>query len=419
MNIRRQPGCADNFEADLLPASTALEKILAAVKPVPGEEIVPVRAALGRVTAFDTLADIDVPSHTNSAVDGYALSGNDLPASGIRKFSITGTAWAGKPFEGPVSAGCCVRIMTGAMMPADTDTVIMQEHVEAEGDTARIGADHRIGENVRKAGEDIAQGQTAVPAGKLITPAELGLLASAGLAEVAVRPKLKVAFFSTGDELRSVGEPIEEGEIYDSNRYTLYGMLDRLGVEILDMGVVRDDPAILKTAFRQAAHAADTVITTGGVSVGKADHIKQILDEMGQVGFWKIAIKPGRPLAFGSVLDTLFFGLPGNPVAVMVTFYQFVRPALLHMMGLLDVTPVRLRVECGSDLKKKPGRTEFIRARVGPRTDGTMIVEKTGAQGSGILSSMSLANCFIVLRPDCTGVNAGELVDVELFHGLV
>lgn len=419
MTPDRQSSCADNFEKGLLSAHEALDRIIAGVHPLPGQEAVAVRAALGRVTACDAVSEIDVPSHTNSAVDGYAVAGRALPDAGTRSFAVAGTAWAGRPFSDPVPEDHCVRIMTGAKMPGQTDTVIMQEHVELQDDSVCISSGHRAGENVRQAGEDISRGHAAVPAGKLISPAELGLLASAGCTGVLVRPKLRVAFFSTGDELRSLGEPIREGEVYDSNRYTLHGMLSRLGVEILDLGVIRDDPEALNRAFRDAAQSADAVITTGGVSVGDADYVRQTLEQLGEVNFWKIAIKPGRPLAFGSILDTPFFGLPGNPVAVMVTFYQFVRPALLRMMGLSDIKPVRLRVECGSGLKKKPGRTEFIRARVAPRPDGTITVDKTGAQGSGILSSMSQANCFIVLPPDCSGVMAGEYVDVELFQGLV
>lgn len=419
MTNRKQSSCADDFERDLLPAKEALKIILAGVNPISDHETIPIRETLGRVTSIDAVSDINVPSHTNSAVDGYALAGIELPTSAAREFTILGTAWAGRPFEESVPAGCCVRIMTGAKMPAGLDTVVMQEHVDANNDTVHIGAGHRAGQNVREAGEDITKGQIAVPAGTLITPAELGLLASIGLAEIRVTRQLKVAFFSTGDELRSVGEPVQAGEIYDSNRYTLYGMLHRLGIETVDLGVITDDPDKIKAAFREAAQAGDAVITTGGVSVGEADYVKQTLDELGAVSFWKIAIKPGRPLAFGSIQNKSFFGLPGNPVAVMVTFYQFVRPALLQMMGLSDIMPVRLQVPCASGLKKKPGRTEFVRAVVQPGADGQMVVDKGGLQGSGILSSMSHANCFIVLPPDCTGVKPGQLVDVELFHGLV
>jgi molybdopterin molybdotransferase len=313
----------------------------------------------------------------------------------------------------------CVRIMTGAKMPEGLDTVIMQEQVECTDNIIRIGPGHKPGQNVRQAGEDLAIGEIAVPAGKKISPAELGLFASLGIADIKLARKLRVAFFSTGDELRSIGEPLAEGEIYDSNRYTLHGMLARLNVESLDMGVVADTRDAISEAFQHAASMADVVITTGGVSVGEADFVKEILVETGSVDFWKLAIKPGRPLAFGTVNDALFFGLPGNPVAVMVTFYEFVQPALRRMMGQSDVRPARFKVRCQSRLRKRPGRMEFQRGHLEIADNGDLSVSRSGAQGSGMLSSMSTANCFIVLPTASGNVEPGDDVYVEPFEGLV
>ena len=398
----------------------ARRRILDEVAPVRGTERLALRSALGRVLAADVRSPIDVPGHTNSAVDGYALAGTELPADGEREFRVIGTAWAGRPFEGAVSRGECVRIMTGAPLPAGADTVIMQEHVAAQAERVRIGVGHKPGENVRAAGEDLAKDQVALTAGKRLTPAELGLLASIGFPEVTVHRRLRVAFFSTGDELRSLGEPLGPGEIYDSNRYTLHGMLARLGVEILDLGVVRDRRDDVRAAFAEASTIADAIVTSGGVSVGEADYVKETLDALGRVSFWQIAMKPGRPLAFGRVGDAAFFGLPGNPVSVMVTFYQFVQPALRRMAGERGVgAPLTFRARCASRFKKRPGRTEFQRAIAEHDADGELIVRGVGEQGSGILRSMSLANCFAILPHDAGDVQPGALVEVQPFAGLV
>jgi len=416
--LRRQLSCADEFDPDSLPVDSALRRIETLIEPVTGLERVAVRAALGRVLAEEVKSPIDVPAHTNSAMDGYACRTGDLPGEGTRTLELVGTAFAGRPLARSVGPGQCARIMTGAPMPAGTDTVIMQEHAEAEGTEVRIGGGHSAGQNVRAAGEDIARGAVAVAAGRRIQPSELGTIASLGLAEVWVRRRPRVAFFSTGDELRGVGEVLGEGEIYDSNRYTLYGMLTRLGVELLDMGVVRDDREDTRRAFTEAAAVADAVITSAGVSVGEADYIKDTLDELGEVAFWKLAMKPGRPLAFGRVGNAWFFGLPGNPVSVMATFYQFVQPALRRLMGQTAVAPTRFRVPTATRLRKKPGRMEFQRGILERDPDGTLQVRSTGSQGSGILSSMSRANCFIILPTDSGPVEAGMPVDVEPFEGL-
>ena len=418
-SIPSEPSCADPVDLQALPVGEARQRILRAVAAIECPQRVALRAALGKVLAEDVRSTIDVPACDNSAMDGYAVSGQDLPDSGTHSVRVICTAWAGTPFTGAVKPGEAVRIMTGAVIPPGCDTVIMQEQVERDGDQLRIGGGHRRGQNIRRAGEDLASGQIALARGQRLHPADLGLLASLGIGEVSVQRPLRVAFFSTGDELRSVGEPLQSGQLYDSNRYTLFGMLMRLGVDVVDLGVVRDEATAIRDACVQAAGHADAVITSGGVSVGEADYVKQVLAEVGEIDFWKIAMKPGRPLAFGRIGTASFFGLPGNPVAVMVAFYQFVQPALRRMMGETEVDPPQFRVPCQSALKKRCGRTEFQRGILRRDKQGQWFVQKTGAQGSGVLSSMSSANCFIVLPAESAEVNPGDLVVVEPFYGLV
>jgi molybdopterin molybdotransferase len=402
-----------------LSVEQARERIAANLPSPAGVEQLPLRSAMGRVLAEAVISPLNVPGQDNSAMDGYAVRGADLPADGESCLQLIGTALAGGPSNQALEPGQCLRIMTGAVMPPGADSVIMQERVEREGEQVRIGPGHRSGENVRRAGEDIPRGAAVLPAGRRLRPADLGLLASLGLAEVRVRRQLRVAFFSTGDELRSIGQPLGPGDVYDSNRYTLHAMLSRLGVALLDLGVVPDRREALRRAFTDAAAIADVVITSGGVSVGEADYVKGILAELGEIRFWKIAMKPGRPLAFGRLGEAAFFGLPGNPVAVMVTFYQFVQPALRRLAGEPSAPPQRFRVPCLSSLKKRPGRTEFQRGILTPQADGSLAVSLTGKQGSGILSSMSRANCFIVLEPASEGIQPGDLVHVEAFEGLL
>jgi molybdopterin molybdotransferase len=352
-------------------------------------------------------------------MDGFAIKGSQIPVEANRELRIIDTAWAGRPYRGEVGENECVRIMTGAVMPKGTDTVIMLEQANAEAGYIRIESNHQVGQNVRQAGEDIAQGGLALKAGKRLTPADLGVLAALGIGEVAVCRRPRVAFFSTGDELRSLGDPLEEGAIYDSNRYTIYGMLSRLGAEILDMGVIRDVREDTVDAFTQAANCADVILTSGGVSVGEADYVKQALDRIGEIKFWKVAIKPGRPLAFGRIGNAYFFGLPGNPVSVMVTFYLFVQPALRKMMGEATVEDLRLKLPCRSQLRKKPGRMEFQRGILQRDEQGQLGVHKTGPQGSGILHSMSEANCLILLPIESAGVEPGNEVEVLPLQGLI
>ncbi len=414
--------CLDGYDPDALPVAMVNQVIRQFVQPVAGFEQVALRGALGRVLAENIVSPINVPAHDNSAMDGWAVRGSDLGAAEQVVLTEIGSSLAGREFTGKVSRGECVRITTGAVMPHGCDTVIPLEIVKADGSHIKIPPRQEVGANRRLAGEDLARGQVALAAGVIIKPAELGLIASLGMPEVRVRRRLRVAFFSTGDELKSVGQPLTEGEVYDSNRYTLYGMLKRLGVDVVDMGVIRDDPAALEEAFRLAAANADAVITSGGVSVGEADHTKQIMKKLGDVVFWRIAMRPGRPMAFGRIADgarqAALFGLPGNPVAVMVTFYHFVRGALLHMMGAANIDLPLLRVKSLEAMRKKLGRTEYQRGFL-EAIGGELAVRITGAQGSGILRSMSEANCFIVLAHDQGSVRAGDAVDVMLFDGLV
>jgi molybdopterin molybdotransferase len=412
--------CADDYDPNSMPVDKARAFIGRFLHPVAVAEHVHVRAALGRVLAEDVISPVDVPAHDNSAMDGYAVHHADIAGADAAALAVVGTAYAGAPYSGTVSAGQCVRIMTGGVVPAGADTIVMQEHVKTDGGRVIIGSGHRKGQNLRLAGEDLKTGEAALKRGRQVRPAELGLIASLGIAEVAVYRKLRVAFFSTGDELVSIGHTLGEGQIYDSNRYTLYGMLTRLGCEVIDMGVVRDDPKLLETAFQEAAATADVVITSGGVSVGEADFVKDLLNKLGEVVFWKIAMKPGRPLAYGKIGGAHFFGLPGNPVSVMVTFYQFVREALLKLSGIDPVPALpSFRVPCVSNLKKAPGRTEFQRGILEQDASGAWSVRVTGEQGSGILRSMSVANCFIILPSSQGNVAAGTLVDVQVMDGVV
>jgi molybdopterin molybdotransferase len=418
----RELSCADDYDPNSLPVDRARALIREFLTPVTAVERVHIRAALGRVLAADVESPFDVPGHDNSAMDGWAVRFADLDAAKETPLRRIGESFAGKPFAGELRKGETVRIFTGGVMPRGADTVVMQERARETADGALIaaGAVTKAGQNRRFAGEDLRRGAVVFRKGQPVRPAELGMLASLGINEVSVYRKLRVAFFSTGDELRSIGQPLATGEIYDSNRYTLYGMLERLGCEIIDMGVVADVPDLLERAFRDAAAAADVVLTSGGVSVGEADFVKALLDKLGEVLFWKIAMKPGRPLAYGRIGAAHFFGLPGNPVSVMVTFYEFVRDALLILQGRANVAPLPMfRATLAAPIRKAPGRTEFQRGILSPDAAGAWQVRTTGDQGSGILSSMSQANCFIVLPAETGNVDAGTQVDVQPLEGLV
>ncbi len=416
MTLVVDPSCMDPVDTGSISADDALHRILSSITPLEAAERVNLRPALGRILAEDLHSAVAVPGHTNSAVDGYAVAGSELPEAGAAELTVLGSSFAGRPFHGRVEPGQCVRIMTGAVMPEGADTVVMQEHVERIDDSRiRIDDRNEALQNTRRAGEDIERGDTVLARGRRLEPADLGLLASLGINEISVVRRPRVAFFSTGDELRSIGEPLEPGEVYDSNRYTLYGMLTRLGVHIVDMGVVKDTPEATLAAFRSAADNADVVVTSGGVSVGEADYIERSLTELGEIDFRKVAMKPGRPLTFGRINHSWFFGLPGNPVAVMVTFYLFVQPALRHLMGEQFAAPLLLEARCEAALRKKAGRAEYQRGILAVDSDGTLIVRRTGPQGSGILTSMSQANCFIVPPVEQESVEAGSRVPVIPF----
>ncbi|MGH8765035.1 MAG: molybdopterin molybdotransferase MoeA [Burkholderiales bacterium] len=428
--ILQATSCLDGYDPDALRVDKAREAIRACLTPIAQSERVAVREALGRVLAQDIVPAINVPGHDNSAMDGWAVRSADLRSAKGSLLTEIGSAYAGRAFDGSVGAGECVRIMTGAVLPRGTDTVVVQEicgqEKSPQGVRIKIPHGQKARQNVRAAGEDLKAGVAVLKAGQPVRAAELGLIASLGIGELEVRRRLRVAFFSTGDELTSIGTPLAEGQVYDSNRYTLHGMLAGLGVEIIDLGVVRDDPAKLETAFREAAERADAIITTGGVSVGEADFVRQLMTRLGEVLFWKIAMRPGRPMAFGQIdsgknegaRPAFLFGLPGNPVAVMVTFHQFVREALLFLAGRTDNLEIPLlKVQATHTIRKVAGRTEYQRGVLFHEGDAWR-VRTTGQQGSGVLRSMSEANCYIVLEHERGKVEAGEQVCVQLMETL-
>ena len=413
------------FDPQALSVDKAQEFIQHLVQALPAiaSEELPLMQALGRIVAEDIISPINVPAHDNSAMDGFAFDGKQLGTAPLQ-LRVVGTALAGKAWQGSVKSGECVKIMTGAVMPEGLDTVIAQELTTlkaADGETVvEVPAGIlQAGDNRRKAGEDLQRGLPALMAGSTLSPAALGLVASLGIAKVKVYRQLRVAYFSTGDEVLSLGDALREGAVYDSNRYTVFGLLSRMGCAVIDMGVVRDDPLLLEDAFKQAANKADVIITSGGVSVGEADFTKAMMKKLGDVAFWKIAMRPGRPMAVGRLGNSILFGLPGNPVAVMVTFLAFVKPALLHLMGGTPSTTPYLRAKSAVALRKKPGRTEYQRGFVRTLPDGTLQVEAAGNQGSGVLRSMVEANGLIVLHHHQSNVAAGDEVDVMMFEGAI
>jgi len=412
------------YDPQALSAAAVNDFLARLVEPVTQAEDLPLFDALDRVLAQDVISPVSVPPHDNSAMDGYALDGSQLRAGAPLTLTAIGTALAGKAWQGSVGPGQCVRIMTGAIMPAGLDTVVPQEFVKAEGDTITVPAGLlQAGDNRRLRGEDVMQGQPALLKGTRLSPAALGLAASLGIPTVRVWRRLQVAYFSTGDEILSLGEAPREGAVYDSNRYTVFGLLTRLGIEVLDYGVVADDPVRLEATFREAAARADAIITSGGVSVGEADYTKAMMKKLGDVAFWRIAMRPGRPMAVGRISaggrSSVLFGLPGNPVAVMVTFLAFVRPALLRMMGCTAAPAPLLRARSLEAVRKKPGRTEYQRGIVSSAPDGTLQVRTTGNQGSGVLSSMVQGNGLIVLHHTQGNVAVGDEVDVMMFDGVI
>ena len=396
------------------------------VSPIDNPEQVDLHHCLDRILARDIISPIDVPAHDNSAMDGYAVRGAELDPKAPTRLLVVGTAVAGRAFDGALERGQALRIMTGAVMPQGADTVVIQEVAGVEMLAEPPGAQavvippgQEIGQNRRHRGEDLAKGKPALRAGKRLTAADLGLAASLGIGSLPMQRPLKVAFFSTGDELLSLGDTPVPGKVYDSNRHTIRAMLTRLGVEPVDMGVVPDRRDALHAAMLEAGRIADAVISSGGVSVGEADFTREVMARVGEVSFWTIAMRPGRPMAFGRVGSAYYFGLPGNPVAVMVTFYFFVRGALERLMGATPTPPARVRVRSLSAVRKKPGRTEYQRAIFSRGDDGVMQARITGSQGSGVLRSMSEADCMMVLGHEQGSVAVGDWVEVIPFHGLL
>lgn len=411
------PSC-DALPSHTLTVVQAQARILDTIQPLQRQETIPLDQALGRVLAETIIAPFNVPPHRNSAMDGYAINSSVI-AQDLNHFRIIGKSFAGRPFQGVVGEGECVRIMTGAVVPQGADSVLMQEEVQLIGDSIEYQGKLKPQQNIRHAGEDLAQGSEVLPIGRVINAADLGLIASLGIGQITVWQRPKVAIMSTGDELRPIGQTLAEGQIHDSNRYTLRGLLQRLAVEVIDFGIVPDDPVQLEQAFKTAMQQADVLITTGGVSVGEADYVTQLLERLGQVNFWKIAMKPGKPLAFGRLDQCAFFGLPGNPVSTMATFLIFVRAALLALGHYPAQSPRQYSAKLIGRLKKAPGRQDYQRGICHQDESGQWWVKSTGLQDSHVLRSMSVANCFMVLARDWGNVEENTEIPIIPFEGLL
>lgn len=421
---KKTPPLNDSYFCDFDPAAITIEQaqqvIQQTAQRVAETEVVDIRSALGRVLRRDAVSTVDNPPNDNSAMDGYAVRVADCQDENVT-LSVVGKSFAGSPFDGKVKAGEAVRIMTGAKIPAGVDAVVMQEQTlfDAEKQQVTFTVAVKKGQNIREQGEDITTGQAVIKAGTRLTPACIGVLATMGLAEVEVSRQINVAVLSTGDELQSVGSALKEGNIYDSNRYSLHALLNDPRFNIIEKGVLNDEQAVIEKAFIDTANYADVVITTGGVSVGEADWIKDCVKKTGELIFWKAAIKPGRPITFGKVGNALFFGLPGNPVSVMITFAKFTDIALQTLCGQQLEQPLQLAAKLTTNIKKRPGRTEFQRGILSYNVNGELSVTTTGDQGSGILSSMAAANCLIILGSDEAAKSAGETVTVEPFLSII
>lgn len=403
--------CVITEKKSLLTVDEATQRIFNAISPVTENEVVPLKQAFGRVLATNVFSSINLPTARNSAMDGYAFASEFF----AEKLTCVGTSWAGKPFAGELQNGECVRIFTGAVLPENADSVVMQEQVTVSSSEITFPAEVKLQKNVREIGEDVRAGKLLCHKGKTLSAIDLGLLASAGIEQVTVTRQLKIIYFSTGDELVGLGEPLELGKIYDSNRYSLHGLLQNENYDVTDGGVIADDKTLLKNTLQNAAENFDVIITTGGASVGEADFVKEVLAECGNVNFWKIAMKPGKPLAFGKIGNCYFFGLPGNPVAVTTTFDIIVKPALARLSGAEFSKSWEIRATCATTLKKLRGRQEYQRGMLQQLENGELQVMSTGNQNSHILSTASRANCYIVLPANSDGVQIGETVTVILF----
>ena len=416
-DLSNEPGCLAEYDPNAMQIESAKKLINTFLEPIKEAESIKLIDSLNRVLAVDLISPINVPNYDNSAMDGFGFNISSLKST--KKLRVKDTVLAGKPIKSSLKNGEAIQIMTGGKIPKGVNTVIPIELVKYKDNEITFIEMPKIGANIRKCGEDIKQKNIVLKKGTLLYPAELGLIASLGLYKIKVFKKLKVGFFSTGDEIVKVGAKIKSGQVYNSNHFTIYSMLSRLNIESLDLGLIPDSKVIIKNTLLKAAKKADVIITTGGVSVGEADYMKEVLKEVGQVLFWKLSIKPGRPMAYGKINKTDFFGLPGNPVSAMVTFYQIVQGALKIRMGLKidDAIPL-LKVECVESIFKRPGRTEFQRGRLF-QSNEVWKVKTTGHQGSGILSSMSKANCFIVLSADRGAIKAGDIVDIQLMDSFI
>jgi len=416
-DLSNEPGCLAEYDPNAMQIESAKKLIDSFIKPIKETESIKLINSLNRVLAINLVSPVNVPNYDNSAMDGFGFNISSL--ENTRKLKVKDTVLAGKPIKFSVKVGEAIQIMTGGKIPKGVDTVIPIELVKYTNNEITFIELPKIGANIRKCGEDIKQKDIVLSKGTLLYPAELGLIASLGLSKIKVFKKLKVGFFSTGDEIVKAGAKIKSGQVYNSNHFTIYSMLNRLNVESIDLGLIPDSKIIIKNTLLKAAKQTDVIITTGGVSVGEADYMKEVLKEVGQILFWKLSIKPGRPMAYGKIHKTDFFGLPGNPVSAMVTFYQIVQGSLKIRMGLKidDAIPL-LKVECVESIFKRPGRTEFQRGILF-QSNGAWKVKTTGQQGSGILSSMSKANCFIVLSEDRGAIKAGEIVDIQLMDSFI
>ncbi|MEE9396327.1 MAG: gephyrin-like molybdotransferase Glp [Methylococcales bacterium] len=406
---------------ELISVEKALEQLESNIDPIGDTERLELKNGLDRILAEDIVSPVDIPLFRNSSMDGYAFDSSAEKLSEIFTLSVKGTSWAGRPYLGvpALTKDQCVRIYTGAVVPQNADVVVMQENVERIGDTIKVLQTVAPGLNIREPGEDVREGQVILPKNKKLSPSDLALMASVGIYDVLVKRKLRISFFSTGDELRPIGAKLREGEIYDSNRYLVQALLEKMNVEIFDLGTVKDQQDAIAVAFKDAANHSDIIITTGGVSVGDADHVRAAMEETGDIHLWKIAIKPGKPLAYGNISNCHFFGLPGNPASVLVTFQVLVRPMILRLQGIKENNPLCIKARCQSALSKTPGRQEYQRGIFSRVDSGEYRVESAGTQGSHILSAASRSNCFIVLPRLSTGAQVGEWVDIEPFETML